>query len=116
MIVKLALPAGDVARRRKMMLLSAAITASLPERVVSKMTEPSYGYVRTSGSEVVAGPGRAKRGSWGRVSANFFRSTSRRVNFTAFFVAVGGLQFSQSEGRHTEKSFSAAAVASRIAS
>src|SRR5262245_1373960 len=116
MIVKLTLPEGDVARRRKMMLFSAAITASLPDRVVSKRTEPSYGYFSNSGSEIIAGPGKVKRESWGRVSANFFRSTSRRANFTAFFVAAGGVQFSHNEGRHMEKSFSAATLASRIAS
>src|SRR5512132_4330418 len=98
-IVKLSLPAGAVANRRKMMLLRAAITGSLPDLVVSNSTDPSRGYVSTSGNETVEA-GNASRLSSGVLSAKRFTSVSSRANCAALTNDVGGRQFFQSPGCH----------------
>src|SRR5688500_17127480 len=90
MTVNETFPAGEAARRRRMRLLIASRTTSLPDFVVSNKSDPSEGYCNTSGAENAARPGNARRASRGRTSQSRFTSTFRLPNFAVLANVTGG--------------------------
>ena len=69
-----------------------------------------------SGTEKLAGKGRASRLSFGVASASLAVSTSMRPNFAAFLNSSGSVRLFQTGCCHSGKSSSAAALAARMVS
>src|SRR5581483_9444665 len=110
-MVKLTFPGGVTDSRRKIILLIAFTASSWPVLVASNSTEPSSGYTSVNGTENVAGPGSASRGSFGATSLSLVASTSNCPKRTALVNVDGGVQRSQAGDCQSGKSARAAASA-----
>ena len=74
------------------MLFSVPMTAASPESGVSKRSEPWSGKASASGSETCAGPGRARRGFFGKGARRLGKVEIEMAELRGGGEVAGGVQ------------------------
>src|ERR1700744_1653478 len=99
-MVKLILPGGNVASRRKMMLLMTPKASSPPVFPLSNNNDPCPGNASDIGTESIGEPGHFRRESFGMASTNCSTFTSIQPKLTRCWKPDLGDQFFNVSASH----------------